>query len=64
MILPTLPEDLAPADEAEFRAAGWTPSPTVPGWWRDTTASDQDYPGPRALHLARRDRARTHQDPR
>jgi hypothetical protein len=58
MTISYVPDDLPAADEAELLASGWTPSPTVPGWWRDTTASDQDYPGPRALHLARRDRAR------
>ncbi len=62
-MIPALPDDLSPADEAELRAAGWTESPTVPGWWRDATASDRDYPASRALTLARRDRARTHQDP-
>lgn len=52
------PARLTAAEEAELRAAGWVPSPTVPDWWRDATASDDDYPADRALFLARRDRAR------
>lgn len=44
---------------AELRAAGWSPSPVRDGWWRDATASGDDYPAARALFLARRDRART-----